>query len=76
MALNEYITRKAGDSFQPAWVVAFVRYKNPATFSPRVKKVSDYGETKEVMVIENDCIAANVSSSKSNHLKSCNLTMK
>jgi hypothetical protein len=72
------ISRKSGDSFQPSWVISFVRFVEPVSYrtSKSPDAVTGYMKTDNTMIIENDCVALSISNSKASFSKSCNMTLK
>lgn len=70
------LTRNSTDSSQrnPGWCIAFVRFAQPAAMYDSNK---DAGlQTKELLVIENDCISVSVNRPKNSFAKTASLTMK
>jgi hypothetical protein len=71
------VTKNQEDSHQrnPSWVVAFVRFEEPASIYG--KGVKNLQKTKDrITVIENDCISVTVTSSKGSFGKHASLNMK
>jgi hypothetical protein len=58
----------------PYWVVCFVRFKEPCAMQAGDK--SKVFETKEPLIVENDCISVTVSNPKNSFSKTCTLVMK
>jgi hypothetical protein len=71
------VSRNSEDSHQrnPSWVVAFVRFSEPASIYGKgvknLEKVKDH-----ILVIENDCIEVSTSSTKGAFGKNCSMTFK
>lgn len=58
----------------PYWVVCFVRFNEAcAMYSGNKEKAF---ETKEPLIVENDCVSVSVSNPKGSFSKTCTLTMK
>jgi hypothetical protein len=61
-------------SRNPSWVVLFIRFAEPAAMQSGSKEKAF--DTKEAIIVENDCISVNISNSKSSFGKTASLTMK
>lgn len=63
-------------SISPSWLVLFVRFAEPNTFS--VKNVDNLLATRPLSqsIVENDCVYVSIDNSKNNVLKTCHLTLK
>lgn len=59
----------------PSWLVAFVRYEQPASFYTSQSQ-SQQIVASDPMLIENDCVSVQISNAKASHLKTCVLTLK
>lgn len=59
----------------PSWVVAFVRFEEPASIYSNAKS-NLQKTTEKISVIENDCVSVSITNSKRDFGKHCDLTMK
>lgn len=57
----------------PQWVVAFIRYENPASAYSRKGSLL---KIKPLLVVQDDCIQVNIENNKHSVVKSCNLMLK
>jgi hypothetical protein len=77
---------KTGDNpthqTNPAWVVTFVRWAErgrggtPDQLSSRINKKNDPFETKDILVVDSDCIAISTTDSKSSPTPAAQITLK